>query len=171
MFARDTESCDRHACRKLRLKRSETHGARRVLGNTAGRTWFWTRSLIRSMGAAAVFETAAETPPTVGTGQQCVPSWCQLRRRDPRQRLSSMCSKLIPRWCSFTYSGSRPRRTVKGGVSGMFISGVARSKTKAPKRSRSVCPAPHAHPSSQKPPDQGIGNHLWLRLRLRGAPR
>lgn len=28
-------------------------------------TWFWTRSLIRSMGAAAVFETAAETPPTV----------------------------------------------------------------------------------------------------------
>lgn len=29
------------------------------------RTWFWTRSLTRSMGAAAVFETAAETPPTV----------------------------------------------------------------------------------------------------------
>jgi hypothetical protein len=28
------------------------------------RTWFWMRSLTRSMGAAAVFETAAETPPT-----------------------------------------------------------------------------------------------------------
>jgi hypothetical protein len=28
-------------------------------------TWFWMRSLTRSMGAAAVFETAAETPPTV----------------------------------------------------------------------------------------------------------
>lgn len=28
-------------------------------------TWFWMRSLIRSMGAAAVLETAAETPPTV----------------------------------------------------------------------------------------------------------
>ena len=28
-------------------------------------TWFWMSSLIRSMGAAAVFETAAETPPTV----------------------------------------------------------------------------------------------------------
>ena len=27
-------------------------------------TWFWMRSLTRSMGAAAVFETAAETPPT-----------------------------------------------------------------------------------------------------------
>ena len=27
-------------------------------------TWFWIRSLIRSMGAAAVLETAAETPPT-----------------------------------------------------------------------------------------------------------
>lgn len=27
-------------------------------------TWFWIRSLTRSMGAAAVFETAAETPPT-----------------------------------------------------------------------------------------------------------
>jgi hypothetical protein len=26
-------------------------------------TWFWMRSLTRSMGAAAVFETAAETPP------------------------------------------------------------------------------------------------------------
>jgi len=29
------------------------------------RTWFWMRSLTRSMGAAAVFETAAETPPTI----------------------------------------------------------------------------------------------------------
>ena len=28
------------------------------------RTWFWMRSLTRSMGAAAVFETAAATPPT-----------------------------------------------------------------------------------------------------------
>jgi hypothetical protein len=28
-------------------------------------TWFWMRSLTRSIGAAAVFETAAETPPTV----------------------------------------------------------------------------------------------------------
>jgi hypothetical protein len=28
-------------------------------------TWFWIRSLTRSMGAAAVLETAAETPPTV----------------------------------------------------------------------------------------------------------
>jgi len=27
-------------------------------------TWFWMLSLTRSMGAAAVFETAAETPPT-----------------------------------------------------------------------------------------------------------
>lgn len=26
-------------------------------------SWFWTKSLIRSMGAAAVLETAAETPP------------------------------------------------------------------------------------------------------------
>jgi hypothetical protein len=32
------------------------------------RTWFWMRSLTRSMGAAAVFETAAETPPTVDNG-------------------------------------------------------------------------------------------------------
>jgi hypothetical protein len=30
----------------------------------AQRTWFWMRSFTRSMGAAAVFETAAETPPT-----------------------------------------------------------------------------------------------------------
>jgi hypothetical protein len=45
------------------------------------RTWFWTRSLIRSMGAAAVFETAAETPPTVGVCQQCIRCWIQLRRR------------------------------------------------------------------------------------------
>jgi hypothetical protein len=44
-------------------------------------TWFWTRSLIRSMGAAAVFETAAETPPTVGACQQCIRCWIQLRRR------------------------------------------------------------------------------------------
>lgn len=28
-------------------------------------TWFWMRSLTRSMGAAAVLETAAATPPTV----------------------------------------------------------------------------------------------------------
>jgi hypothetical protein len=28
-------------------------------------TWFWMRSLTRSMGAAAVLETAAEIPPTV----------------------------------------------------------------------------------------------------------
>lgn len=28
-------------------------------------TWFWMRSLTRSMGAAAVLETAAETPPTI----------------------------------------------------------------------------------------------------------
>lgn len=33
-------------------------------GKKEQRTWFWMRSLIRSMGAAAVFETAAETPPT-----------------------------------------------------------------------------------------------------------
>jgi hypothetical protein len=34
---------------------------------TKSHTWFWTRSLTRSMGAAAVFETAAETPPTGGS--------------------------------------------------------------------------------------------------------
>lgn len=44
------------------------------------RTWFWTRSLMRSMGAAAVFETAAETPPTVGASQHCALCWNQLRR-------------------------------------------------------------------------------------------
>ena len=33
-------------------------------------TWFWIRSLTRSMGAAAVFDTAAETPPTT-FGQLC----------------------------------------------------------------------------------------------------
>lgn len=38
-----------------------------AVGQQACRTWFWIRSLIRSMGAAAVFETAAETPPTVTT--------------------------------------------------------------------------------------------------------
>lgn len=27
-------------------------------------TWFWIKSFTRSMGAAAVLETAAETPPT-----------------------------------------------------------------------------------------------------------
>lgn len=35
-------------------------------------TWFWTRSLIRSMGAAAVFETAAETPPTIDSQHQSI---------------------------------------------------------------------------------------------------
>jgi len=33
-------------------------------------TWFWIKSLTRSIGAAAVLETAAETPPTVIVGQQ-----------------------------------------------------------------------------------------------------
>lgn len=32
-------------------------------------TWFWIKSLTRSMGAAAVLETAAETPPTVIASQ------------------------------------------------------------------------------------------------------
>lgn len=36
-----------------------------IFGARSKRTWFWMRSLTRSMGAAAVFETAAETPPTI----------------------------------------------------------------------------------------------------------
>jgi len=40
------------------------------------RTWFWIRSLTRSMGAAAVFETAAETPPTVSHRQHCMSRAC-----------------------------------------------------------------------------------------------
>jgi hypothetical protein len=44
------------------------------------RTWFWMRSLTRSMGAAAVFETAAETPPTIDEVSDCGwRFWCNQR--------------------------------------------------------------------------------------------
>jgi len=45
---------------ELRLAGQRSYENRKKLK----RTWFWTRSLTRSIGAAAVFETAAETPPT-----------------------------------------------------------------------------------------------------------
>ena len=50
-------------------------------------TWFWMRSLTRSLGAAAVFETAAETPPTdkllvsVTDAENC--RWCSHHARMP----------------------------------------------------------------------------------------
>jgi hypothetical protein len=43
-------------------------------------TWFWMRSLTRSMGAAAVFETAAETPPTID--KQSAAATCGIIRVD-----------------------------------------------------------------------------------------
>lgn len=43
-------------------------------------SWFWMRSLIRSMGAAAVLETAAEIPPTADTLVHCSGSRTDLKR-------------------------------------------------------------------------------------------
>ena len=44
-------------------------------------TWFWTRSLMRSMGAAAVFDTAAETPPTMSLSTPAYQT-CSIRMID-----------------------------------------------------------------------------------------
>lgn len=75
---------------------------------------------MRSMGAAAVFETAAETPPTVGHVSKCV--WS-----GPTAAQSPWSVLAVPVGegdttrgrAGLTYSGSRPRRTVNKSVSGI----------------------------------------------------
>lgn len=70
-------------------------------------TWFWMRSLTRSMGAAAVFETAAETPPTA-----VIVSYYVLGRRVERNARDCLGSEVIDgtalECVGITYSGSPP---------------------------------------------------------------
>jgi hypothetical protein len=73
-------------------------------------TWFWMLSLTRSMGAAAVLETAAETPPTARivsyakTSPAMPSSTCQSNAKRPEfgGSINSVAKKIE------TYSGSRP---------------------------------------------------------------
>lgn len=77
-------------------------------------TWFWMRSLTRSMGAAAVFETAAETPPTVDKPLARAIHRPRCRQHPRIVTAEQLC--LGPRADAMavsTYSRSRPRSPVR----------------------------------------------------------
>ena len=91
---------------------TEVHAARW----TGKRTWFWMRSLTRSMGAAAVLETAAETPPTVDVRLVGVWPGTPTRRNSSYRQLRGADAIAIQRHVhrrrrerEATYSKSRPR--------------------------------------------------------------
>src|SRR5690625_3047952 len=69
------------------------------------------RSLTRSMGAAAVFETAAETPPTAEIISILISAY----------RLAIIVTWEPWKSVGSTYSGSPPRRAKDVAVSFMFI--------------------------------------------------
>lgn len=85
------------------LQRRLLANAPKLAGIGKPRTWFWMRSFTRSMGAAAVFETAAATPPTVEmSAESC---------NESRKLIGAQCTQSQPlgRMETYTYSRSRPR--------------------------------------------------------------
>jgi hypothetical protein len=103
LFQRDKPNAD---------TRKDGAGARAGWQESEKRTWFWIRSLTRSMGAAAVLETAAETPPTVIVVSTITPLSCLLPCHHPIHRWASSAPAIAVRRNNkgWPYSRNRSRR-------------------------------------------------------------
>lgn len=127
----------------------------------ARRTWFWMRSLTRSIGAAAVFETAAETPPTVVM---------LLARSHVSNYIHALISSfrgasfivlltffiVARKWKGVTYSRSRRRSRACPSVCVVSYSIVIGDRAEPPRKCARCC-------SASSMPSQRLSRHLATR--------